>query len=131
MNELTYKTERDSQTERRLVAAVREEERGGWLGLADVKSFSRVRLFVTPWTVVYQAPPSTRYSRQEYWSGLPLPSPRCKLLHMKWINNKVLLYSTENNIQYPMINHNGKEYKKNVCVITESLCSTAEINTTL
>ena len=75
MNELTYKTERDSQTERRLVAAVREEERGGWLGLADVKSFSRVRLFVTPWTVVYQAPPSTRYSRQEYWSGLPLPSP--------------------------------------------------------
>ena len=73
-NEL-YETERDSQTERRLVAAVREEERGGWLGLADVKSFSRVRLFVTPWTVVYQAPPSTRYSRQEYWSGLPLPSP--------------------------------------------------------
>ena len=57
------------------MAAVREEERGGWLGLADVKSFSRVRLFVTPWTVVYQAPPSTRYSRQEYWSGLPLPSP--------------------------------------------------------
>ena len=96
-----------------------------------VKSLSRVRLLATPWTAAYQAPPSMGFSRQEYWSGEPLPSPRCKLLHMKWINNKVLLYSTENYIQYPMINHNGKEYKKNVCVITESLCSTAEINTTL
>ena len=34
----------------------------------------------------------------------------CKLLYMEVINNKVLLYSTENYIQYPMINHNGKEY---------------------
>ena len=34
-----------------------------------VKSLSRVRLFVTPWTVAYQAPPSMRFSRQEYWSG--------------------------------------------------------------
>ena len=40
-----------------------------------VKSLSRVQLRVTPWTVAYQAPPSTRFSRQEYWSGLPLPSP--------------------------------------------------------
>ena len=39
---------------------------------------------------------------------------RCKLLHIEWINNKVLLYSTENYIQYLMKNHNGKEYKKNV-----------------
>ena len=35
-----------------------------------------------------------------------------KLLYIEWINNKVLLYSTENYIQYPMINHNGKEYLK-------------------
>ena len=40
-----------------------------------VKSFSRVRLFATPWTVAYQASPSMRFSRQEYWSGLPVPSP--------------------------------------------------------
>ena len=40
-----------------------------------VKSLSGVRLFVTPWTVVYQAPPSMGFSRQEYWSGLPFPSP--------------------------------------------------------
>ena len=40
-----------------------------------VKSFSRVRLFATPWTVAYQAPLSMGFSRQEYWSGVPLPSP--------------------------------------------------------
>ena len=40
-----------------------------------VKSLSRVRLYVTPWTVAYQAPPSMGFSRQEYWSGLPFPSP--------------------------------------------------------
>ena len=60
---------------------------------------------------------------------------RCKLLHIEWINNKVLPYSTESYIQYPMINHDGKEYslkKKKVYIcITESLCCTAVINITL
>ena len=40
-----------------------------------VKSLSRVRLFVIPWTVAYQASPSMEFSKQEYWSGLPFPSP--------------------------------------------------------
>ena len=40
-----------------------------------VKLLSRVRLFVTPWTVAYQVPPSMGFSRQECWSGLPFPSP--------------------------------------------------------
>ena len=40
-----------------------------------VKSLSRVQLSATPWTVAYQAPLSMRFSRQRYWSGLPLPSP--------------------------------------------------------
>ena len=40
-----------------------------------VKSLSRVRLFATPWTVAYQAPPSMGFSSQEYWSRLPFPSP--------------------------------------------------------
>ena len=40
-----------------------------------VKSLSHVRLFATPWTVAYQAPSSMGFSRQEYWSGLPFPSP--------------------------------------------------------
>ena len=40
-----------------------------------VKSFSCVRLFATPWTAACQAPLSMRFSRQQYWSGLPFPSP--------------------------------------------------------
>ena len=40
-----------------------------------VKSLSRVQLFATPWTVAHQVPPSMGFSRQEYWSGLPVPSP--------------------------------------------------------
>ena len=43
--------------------------------VSEVKSLSRVRLFATPWTVAYQAPPSMGFSRQEYWSGLPFVSP--------------------------------------------------------
>ena len=37
---------------------------------------------------------------------------RCKLVYIEWINNKLLLYSTGNCIQYPVRNHNGKEYEK-------------------
>ena len=44
-------------------------------GKVKVKSLSRVWLFATPWTVAYQAPLSLGFSRQEYWSGLPFPSP--------------------------------------------------------
>ena len=40
-----------------------------------MKSLKHVRLFVTPWTIAYQAPPSMGFSRQECWSGLPFPSP--------------------------------------------------------
>ena len=41
----------------------------------EVKSLGRVQLFATPWNVAYQAPPYMGFSRQEYWSGLPFPSP--------------------------------------------------------
>ena len=54
----------------------------------------------------------------------------CKLLYTEWINNKVALYGTGNYIQYPVVNHNGKIYKKNAYIcITESLCCAAESNT--
>ena len=43
-----------------------------------VKSLGRVRLLATPWTAAHQAPPSVGFSRQEYWSGVPLPSPNIK-----------------------------------------------------
>ena len=57
-----------------------------------VKSLSRVRLLVTPWTAAYQAPPSMGFPKQEYWSGVPLPlspvitdvlSPFLKLINTK------------------------------------------------
>ena len=47
-----------------------------WKWKVKVKSLSPVQLFVTPWTAAYQAPPSMGVSRQEYWSGVPLPSPK-------------------------------------------------------
>ena len=43
-----------------------------------VVSLSRVRPSATPWTAAFQAPPSMGFSRQEYWSGVPLPSPKAK-----------------------------------------------------
>ena len=46
-----------------------------WKWKVKVKSLSRVWLLSTPWTAAYQAPPPMGFSRQEYWSGLPLPSP--------------------------------------------------------
>ena len=59
---------------------------------------------------------------------------RGKLLYIGWINNKVLLYSTKNDSQYPVRNHNGKNMKKNIYTHThtsESLCCIEENNTTL
>ena len=46
-----------------------------WKWKVKVKSLSRVWLLATPWTVAHQAPPSVGFSRQEYWSWVPLPSP--------------------------------------------------------
>ena len=47
-----------------------------WKWKVKVKSLSRVWLLVTPWTAAHQAPLSMGFSRQEYWSGVPLPSPQ-------------------------------------------------------
>ena len=48
-----------------------------WKWKVKVKSLSSsVQLLATPWTAAYQAPPSMGFSRQEYWSGVPLPSPK-------------------------------------------------------
>ena len=105
------------------------------------------------------------FSRQEYWSGWPFPTPEdlldpgmepgspalqadslpselpgkpkfeissLKLVCIRWRKNKVLLDSTGNYIQCPMINYSGKNMKSNVYIcITESLCCIAETNKTL
>ena len=52
-----------------------------WKWKVKVQSLSRVRLLATPWTAAYQAPPSLGFSRQEYWSGVPLPSPQHSNMH--------------------------------------------------
>ena len=52
-----------------------------WKWKVKMKSLSRVRLLVTPWTAAYQAALSMGFSRQEYWSGVPLPSPPCSYLN--------------------------------------------------
>ena len=46
-----------------------------FVNFVKVKPLNHVQLFATPWTVACQAPPSMEFSRQEYWSGLPFPSP--------------------------------------------------------
>ena len=66
-----------------------------------VKSLSCVRLFATPWTVARQAPPSMGFSKQEYWSGLPFPSPGVQTIavanfHSKQLNTPVYSSSVSN-----------------------------------
>ena len=61
--------------------------------LSESKLLSRVRLFATPWTVAYQASQSTECSRQEYWSGLPFPSPGwVGLFKKKFLDSTKKLY---------------------------------------
>ena len=55
-----------------------------WKWKVKVKSLSRVRLFATPWTAAFQAPPSMGFSRQEYWSGVPSPPHNLYLLLSKF-----------------------------------------------
>ena len=52
-----------------------------------VKLLSRVRLLATPWTAAHQVPPSMGFSRQEYWSGLPLPSLTYQLLGTFYVSS--------------------------------------------
>ena len=54
-----------------------------WKWKVTVKSLCRVRLLATPWTAAFQAPLSMGFSRQEYWSGVPLPSPSFKVRGVK------------------------------------------------
>ena len=55
----------------RILEWVAVSSSNAWKWKVRVKSLSRVRLFATPWTAAYQAPPSMEFSRQEYWSGVP------------------------------------------------------------
>ena len=59
-----------------------------WKWKVKVKSLSRVQLFTIPWTAAHQAPPSMGFSRQENWSGVPLPSPDFNARKEKYANEK-------------------------------------------
>ena len=79
--------------------------------------------------------PGVGGGRHGEWVGIDweFGISRCKLLYIGWIKQGPTVYSTGNYIQYPMINHNGKEYEKeyiSIC-ITKSLCNTPETNATL
>ena len=60
-----------------------------WKWKVKGKSLSRVRLFAIPWTAAYQAPLSMGFPRQEYWSGLPLPSPKISIV---FINIQIFVF---------------------------------------
>ena len=60
-----------------------------WKWKVKVKSLSRVQLLATRWTAAYKAPPSMGFSRQEYWSGLPFPSPMHESEKWKWSSSVV------------------------------------------
>ena len=60
-----------------------------WKWKVKVKSLSHVRLLATPWTPAHQASPSMGFSRQEYWSGMPLPSLPCGAVSYLWQNPSV------------------------------------------
>ena len=63
-----------------------------WKWKVKMKLLSGVRLFATPWTVPYQAPPSMGFSRQEYWTGLPCPSPAVSLV---WCSEVTLISASD------------------------------------
>ena len=78
-----------------LVRGLKRRERGQWtletLLLLLLSHLSRVRLSVTPRTATYQAPPPMGFSRQEYWSGVPLPSPLATLTFTKFCKKHIIL----------------------------------------
>ena len=72
--------------------------------------FSRVQLFETPWTVACQAPPSMEFSRQEYWSALPFPSPG--ILNPGFLHCRQTLYP---------LSHKGSPDDKETSLVAQTL----------
>ena len=89
-----------------------------WKWQVKVKSLSHVRLLATPWTAAYQAPPSMGFSWQEYWSGVPLPSPLWWLVHSIYLANihSILIYSLNILIFTHSIFIEQLSYAKHFCI---------------
>ena len=67
------------------------------------KCVSHVQLFVTPWTVAHQAPPSMGFSRQEYWSGVPLPSPTISQSLLQFMSTELVMLSNHLILCHPFV----------------------------
>ena len=76
-----------------------------WKWKVKVNLLSHVRLFVTPWTAAYQASPSTGFSRQEYWSGVPSPSPSKYSTHSQihFLKTLCLYPTSETNLKFSKV----------------------------
>ena len=107
-----------------------------WKWKVKVRSLSRVQLFSTPWTAAYQAPPSMGFSRQEYWSGVPLPSPDYILglpKYLKWLKQQKSIVSDsgskklETKVSAELVSSEGCLWAcrelRNPCVFTPSFLS--------
>ena len=85
-----------------------------WKWKVKVKSFSRVRLLAIPWTTAYQAPPPMGFSRQECWSGVPLPSPWPMLQHLSIKQGEVKCVTGE------LTNIRGDKEQLSACMLFSS-----------
>ena len=77
---------------------------------------------MTPWNAAYQAPPSMGFSRQEYWSGVPLPSPRQTLTDIKGeIDSNTIIVGDINTPLTPMDRSSKQKINKETQVLTDTL----------
>ena len=92
-----------------------------WKWKVKGKSLSCVRLFTTQWTAAYQSPPSMGFSRQEYWSGLPLPSPREWVRTGQIKNNPIFFNSEMSNISNHCLDPNSLRRCKPISFVDEMM----------
>ena len=96
-----------------------------WKWKVKVKSLSRVRLPATPWTAAYQAPLSMGFSRQEYWSGLPLTSLNWMLeKHLYHLRNRYISFLLDNNMIISNYSGLPRSLKPNVLNSAKMISST-------
>ena len=88
-----------------------------WKWKVKVKSLSRIQLLATPWTAAYQAPPSMGFSRQEYWSGVPLPSPQSnRAVAFKFLHHYCFSKEQRNTFLNFLIKIYYNKYLSSLCV---------------
>ena len=88
-----------------------------WKWKVKVKTLSHIWLLATPWTAAYQAPLSMGFSRQEHWSGLPLPSPVLLLVPVQVLANKRVFANSWNNSISLKIFHKITQSKNNLSAL--------------